>query len=770
MVWRPCLALLLAGVPALAVSPAWNTTVPAGAPRGTELEITLRGERLADAREILAYQPGIEFLGITAAEARQVRVRLRVAADCPLGEHLWRLRTDSGLSALRKFWVDPLPVVAEREPNRGPGEAQRVRLGVTVTGTLTAEDEDWFEVEAKQGQRLALEVVGARLGRTLLDPRVTIQDATGRILAKATGTRLLGNDAALALEVPADGIYRIQLRDAVHAGPVHDYRLHVGDFRRPLVAYPPGGPAGAPLAVEWLEETGPVGRAELRLPAAPAERVAWEAAGAPSPVFLRVAPFPDAPAVAPGRSLQSPARLGVAAPFALHGRLAAAGEAHFHAFRGTRDQHLELRILARRLGSPLDPVLTVHGPKGNILGTNDDAAGHPDSLLRLRLPEDGEYTVKVADHLGQGGPARVYRLEVTEVRPQPVLSIPDTARYDYETRKSLAVPRGNRLAILVNVARDGLEGDLRLSFPGLPEGIEASPALVPAGVSAVPVVFSAAAEAPLAGRLVAPMLLAGEGGANPVEARFRHTVDWVRIQNDTVYTRSEVDRLAAAVVEAVPFRVELEEPAVPLVQGGELDLKVAVRRDEGFGAPVTLKLVWAPPGVTAQPEVVVPAGATEAEFRLTAGARAEARRWPIVLTAAATVGGGLVHVGTIPVDLMIAAPFLVGRLNLAKLEAGGSGRFVCTLEPKAPFPGEAELELFGLPEGVAAAPVRIAPDAREAVFEVTATPVAPRGLHRNVGCRLRLRLAAGEIIQTVATGGTLRIDAPRVAAAERRQP
>ena len=36
-----------------------------------------------------------------------------------------------------------------------------------------------------------------------------------------------------------------------------------------------------------------------------------------------------------------------------------------------------------------------------------------------------------------------------------------------------------------------------------------------------------------------------------VASRFRHTVEWVRIQNDTVYVRSEVDRIAAAVAEEV---------------------------------------------------------------------------------------------------------------------------------------------------------------------------------------------------------------------------
>ena len=36
---------------------------------------------------------------------------VKIAADCRLGEHAFRLRTATGLSELRTFWVGALPVV-----------------------------------------------------------------------------------------------------------------------------------------------------------------------------------------------------------------------------------------------------------------------------------------------------------------------------------------------------------------------------------------------------------------------------------------------------------------------------------------------------------------------------------------------------------------------------------------------------------------------------------------------------------------------------------
>jgi len=87
-------------------------------------------------------------------------------------------------------------------------------------------------------------------------------------------------------------------------------------------------------------------------------------------------------------------------------------------------------------------VLTVFDAKGKTLGSNDDAAGNPDSTVRVRIADDGEYTVKVADQLSRGGPFFTYRVEITDVRPTLILSIPDTARYDNET----ANPSSSRAA------------------------------------------------------------------------------------------------------------------------------------------------------------------------------------------------------------------------------------------------------------------------------------------------------------------------------------
>jgi len=79
--------------------------------------------------------------------------------------------------------------------------------------------------------------------------------------------------------------------------------------------------------------------------------------------------------------------------------------------------------------------------------------------------------------------------------------LPDTARYDTQTRKTIVVPRGNRFAALLNVRRSNFGGELVFSADGLPAGLTMQAEPVPGGISAMPVLFEATPDAPLAGAL-----------------------------------------------------------------------------------------------------------------------------------------------------------------------------------------------------------------------------------------------------------------------------
>lgn len=757
-----------------AVAPNLTTVTPAGGQRGSEVTVTLRGDRLADAQEIFFYRPGLTVAKITEAADKQVILTLTVAPDCPLGEHPLRLRTASGLSALRLFYVGAFPALEEKEPNNKTDAAQPVTLNTTIHGTIGAEDIDWFSVAAKKDQRLSVEIEGARLGRTMFDPIITVQDAAGKIVATSDDTPLLTHDGYVSFLVPADGKYLIQIRDMAYSGNGHVYRLHVGTFPRPAVASPLGGRAGDTLAVTFLGDPTGDFTQSLALPAPSANPTAIVPLRTPilaerdglaaSPNWLRVTAFPNADSVPAGPTVAAAPLLTATAPFAFHGTLTTPSTPDHFRFKAKKDQNLDFTVFARRLGSTLDSVLTVLDAKGKQLGNNDDAAGNPDSSLRVRIPEDGDYTVKIADQLGRAGPRFGYRVEVTAVRPTLVLSIPDTARYDYETRKSPAIPRGNRFAVLMNVTRDTFSGDLRVTLDGLPSGVTATSEIVPGTLSAVPVVFEAAADAPLAGALVTPTGVPTEEAKHAtVASRYRHTVDWVRIQNDTVYVRSEVGQLATAVVEEVPFKISIVEPKVPLVQAGEMELKIVAERAEGFDEPITLKMVWNPPGVSAQPDLTIPKGATSIAYKLNATDKAEVRTWKTAVTASATVKGGLAHVSSQLAALEIAPGFLAGKIALTKVPRGGRAPLTVKLEQKIPFEGTAVARLINLPAHTTAQPVEITSASTEIVFDVVASDKAQPGLSKTLACNVVITKNGEPISQTIASASLIRIDTAKPA-------
>jgi hypothetical protein len=79
---------------------------------------------------------------------------------------------------------------------------------------------------------------------------------------------------------------------------------------------------------------------------------------------------------------------------------------------GTAGQRLTIEVLAARLGSPLDPLLTLYDAEGHILATSDDHGGSADSRLDVTLPGSGACLIGVVDANGQGSPLHFYRLRV----------------------------------------------------------------------------------------------------------------------------------------------------------------------------------------------------------------------------------------------------------------------------------------------------------------------------------------------------------------------
>lgn len=76
------LAASLLGVSGLhAAYPEFSSTTPNGAQRGTEVKLTVRGNRLADFESMIFFSPGFTQKSVEKAENGKVELTIAIAPD-----------------------------------------------------------------------------------------------------------------------------------------------------------------------------------------------------------------------------------------------------------------------------------------------------------------------------------------------------------------------------------------------------------------------------------------------------------------------------------------------------------------------------------------------------------------------------------------------------------------------------------------------------------------------------------------------------------------
>jgi hypothetical protein len=722
--------------------------------------LTFRGARLSDAQEVLFYQPGVTVTKVEVVNDGEVKASVKVAPDCRLGEHAARVRAASGLSELRTFYVGALPSVDEVEPNSEFAAAQKVALDVTVCGIIQSEDVDLFAVTAKKGDRLTAEVEGLRLASTIFDPYVAILDKARFELAASDDAALVWQDGVASIAVPEDGTYVIQVRDSAYGGDGNcHYRLHIGTFPRPTAVLPAGGKLGDEVEVVFLGDVLGEIRKKFKLPSSLEPGFGLfpedEKGIAPSPITFRLSVDGNVIEVEPNDNHEQATRVEL--PLALNGVLSRPGDVDHFRFAAKKGQTFDVHAYARRIRSPLDPVMVIyHAGGGGIVG-NDDAVG-PDSYFRFTAPEDKEYVLSIADHLGAGGPNYAYRVEFTQVAPRLTLGIPVFSQYTQD-RQTVPVPRGNRYATLITATRADFGGDIAVASEGLPQGITMVADAMASNVDVIPVVFEAAADAPLAGAL-SKFTGSLADPAQKVTGGFLQSVELLYgPPNQSIYWRHEINRLAVAVTEESPFKITVVEPKVPLVQNGSMALKVVAERKEGFKAPIGVQMIFNPPGVGSAGGVTIPEGQNEAQIPINANGGAAVRAWKIAVTGTATVGNGPIWVSSQLATLRIAPPYVALQMEKASVEQGKATDLFAKVSVQTPFEGTAKVQLVGLPPKAVAPDVEITKDTKEIAFKVTADAASPAGQHKNLFCQAVI-VENGEPILHAVGGTELRIDVP----------
>jgi hypothetical protein len=744
-------------------SPALSIIQPRGVQRGTDAVLLFNGGALADAQEILFYAPGITVTKLEVVNANQVKATVKVAVDARLGEHAARVRTATGVSDLRTVWVGAMPIVDEKEPNSEFTTPQKVPLGCTVHGVADNEDVDYYAVEAKKGQRISVEVEGMRLGNTLFDPFVAILDAKRFELATSDDTALLKQDGCLSVIAPADGTYTVLVRETSYQGNGGcQYRLHIGSFPRPTAVIPAGGKLGEEVEVRFLGDAGGEIKQKVKLPTAmPVDGrfvLHCQDAGGVSPSGLPFRLTENAVNVVEAEPNDAAAQATAGTwPCAFNGVVEKSADVDHFKFVAKKGQVLDVHCYARRLGSQLDPLMYMGLMGQGAMAGNDDAVG-PDSYFRVTVPQDGEYWISVTDHLKKGGPAYTYRIEITPVEAKLVLSAPPFSQYTQD-RQAYAVPRGNRFATFVNAGRVDFGGDVVVKADGLPAKVSVATEPMAANMSLVPMVFEAAPDAPLAaGRVVYSGMHADPN--QKIKSAFDVRSDFVYGNpGQSLYSQRNDPETFLAVTEAVPFKVSIIEPKVPLVHGGTMNLKIVAERAAGFKAAITVVPLYNPPGVGSASSVVIPEGQNEALFTMNANGGAPVRKWKYAVMATAPIASGSVWVSSQLATIEIAPPYMQLNLERGAVEQGKETQMFVKFTNTKPFAGEAVIRLIGLPPKVTTTELKLTKDTKELAFPLKVEPTAPAGTHKNLFCQVVVTENGEPVVHNLG-GSELRVDVP----------
>jgi hypothetical protein len=789
---------------------------PPGGQRGTTLDVELTGRGLDQARSVLFYEPGIRVESIKPVASTigpngretpvepgtRVRVRMKLAGDCVLGPHGLRLVTGTGLSEYHRFFVGPFPTVEEsevlpRQRNDKRETAQAIPVNCTVNGRLhDPADVDLYRIEGKRGQRISAEIEAARLGvqRGIPDLHLTIYDAEGKKLAAADDSALFVQDPVLSILAPQDGVYFVEVRHCMYNGTGETYRLHVGTFTRPTAIYPAGGQAGTELRVQILGDPRGVWSQSAGLPSTPGDLsfVAVDPTDnvpACSPNRLRVSPFANVLEVEPNDTPDQASPSAIELPAAFNGIISKPGDVDCFRFQARKGERFKFHALANALGSPVDPAIWIKPMGGkakvalqratdsrpNQLGfapANGLNRESHDPVLEFTAPADGEYVLGVEDERGEGGADFVYRVEAsreenavyTYIAPEP------ENQFQPQLRQCITVAPGNRFTVQMGIFNTNRPSSDELELVGLnlPAGVTLhAPKLTP-GMTRVPVVFEAAADAkPMAGLI--DVVARPAGKAETLVSGYRQVILMNAYGNNDYYMHVPISKLALTVTEPAPFRVEVEKPKSALVRNGEMALRFRVHRTPDFHGPVTVQMEWKPTGINSATPVTIPEDQAEGTYLLGAARNATAGDYQVALTAMTgrsrrgyNDGESRTYVASQPFRLTVAEPHVEARIARTSIERGKTATLVCKLNHLQPFTGTARATLARLPRGVELAePAReITSTDKEVSFTLRATPEALVGNYQGIVLDLTV-MSNGQSIREVSGYGVLRVDAER---------
>jgi hypothetical protein len=415
---------------------------------------------------------------------REIRLMAKTGLSNPLSFYVGRLpETSRTPMKISKFQTLGKEGLAQRK--RPPEEEEvAITLPCTVNGQIASGEINRYRFHADKGDRLVITTLARQLVPYIADavpgwfqPVLTLRNADGKEMAFNDDYRFKP-DPTLLYEVPAGGDYILSIHDSIYRGREDFvYRITLGETPFITSVFPSGRTVGdddKPDIEGWN-----LGTAKLQLPALDAEPGIHQVAADRGDALSNYIPFAlDTLPECTERANPITGVQKVDLPVIINGRIEKPGDRDVFKFAGRKGQMLVAEVNARRLDSPLDSIIKLTDDDGKLIAFNDDHADpgsglnthHADSYLRVKLPEDGTYTVHLTDTARQGGDAYTYRLRLGP--PQPDFAL-RTVPSKLNLRKDSA-----SVEVFV-IRRDGFDKPIMLELAPVSQDFQAQPVFLP---------------------------------------------------------------------------------------------------------------------------------------------------------------------------------------------------------------------------------------------------------------------------------------------------
>jgi len=726
MAFRPCwiaVALILLAASSASSAPQINNVSQRGVKIGESTTLVFDGGELAPEPRIVTSLPLKSQQPKPDSTANRATIEIVVDEAAQPGIYVVRLASTAGIS-------NPVLIAVDRLPQAALGE-EIAALPVALSGALGGSDVRRTTFSGAKGQRIVIDVEAQRLGANF-KPVVRLYDARGRQIAFAASQPWFGGDARFVTSLPDDGKYSIELHDRIYrAGAPGMFRLKVGDFATADRVHP--------AAVALERET----KLTLLGGNVPAESMAdinthSQIAG------NRPASWPNLPLVAGPRpnvlasdhaevveALAAVVLQEVGAPsVGISGVLSAAGEEDKFLVAVTPGQKLRVEMHARRIGSPIDGVLSIRNEQGAQLAGADDVPGSLDPMVAdFTVPANvSKLMVAVKDLHGRGGADLNYRIVVRD------LAKPDFSLALATDR--ILIPAGGTQVVQVQADRQSYAGQIKLELAVLPSAIQAQGTEIAPGAPMGLMTLSAPPGVAGAGLIT----ITGRGGDDAAPL--------ARVARGPMLAGSQLapylrDEIGWGVGAALPIGVAWSTSSDVLVQGTSLEAAVQLTRAANTPGGIRLRLLTTQPVIKKkikennmdkevddlarllrlEENVVVPADKADAAAKLFVPGDLPVATWDATIVAEllSPDGKNVVATAYAPVkrfSVLQAFKLELTSTNTAegKTGIGPAGKFTGKLQRAKGFDKPVLVTLRGLPQGYASPVVEVPADKSEFEF------------------------------------------------------